>query len=256
MNASSIKETITERSYSLESENGDSLEIRRIQRNLYEFCRFKIDEANQSFKAVAGRRLFNYCKSNSIVLSTDDMEYDRPIVRLLENCGFKITYSKMLFEKNLKEHEFLFKDIFEYESIAETGLKQFLEVFKEVVNDDPERDVAYEVYFSDLVEYAEEKYEPKNWKTVMLERRYIGVMLPQIFPDKEEWGGVFYIGLIPEARNKGYGRIMLSKCMEILKGQGIKRYIGSTNTNNEPMLRVFESTGCKEMFKRFIYSTS
>ena len=111
---SGIKETITERSYSLEYENGDSLEIRKLQRTLYEFDHFKIDEANHGFKEIAGRKLHKYCKSNSIVISTDDRDYDRQIVQLLENSGFKVKYSKMLFEKNLEEHKFLYEDMFEY----------------------------------------------------------------------------------------------------------------------------------------------
>ena len=253
MKTTDIKETIKEKTYSLEHENGDSLEIRKILNNLYEFDHFKIDEANRSLLDIAGKKLYNYCKTNSIILSTDDRDYDIPIVRFLENNGFKIKYSKILFKKNLEEHKFLYKDIFDYKSIDEMGLEKFLKVFKEATEDDPERDASCEDYFNGLVEMAGEKYEPKNWKAVVLDGKYIGIILPQIFPGYEDLGGIFSIDLIPEERNKGYGRIMFSKCLEILKELGIKKYIGSTNVLNKPMRRVFEIGSCKEWFKRNFY---
>jgi GNAT superfamily N-acetyltransferase len=253
MKTSDIKETIKEMSYLLEYENDDSLEIRKILNNLYEFDYFKIDEAKQSILNIAGKKLYNYCKTKSIVLSTDNRDYDIPIVQFLENNGFKIKYSKILYVKNLGEHKFLYKDIFEYESIDEMGLEKFLKVFKQVVEDDPERDVDPEIYFNDLVEMAKEKYEPNNWKTVIEDGRYIGIIMPQIFPGQFDEGGIYNIGLIPDLRNKGFGRIMFSKCLDILKELGVKKYIGSTNVLNLPMIRVFELSGCNEWFQRNIY---
>ena len=258
MNTSSTKETVKEKSYSLESENGDSLEIRRIQRNLYEFCKFKIDEANQSFRSVAGGKLFNYCKSNSIVLSTDDQDYDRPIIKLLEQSNFQLKYTRVLYGKRLQGHQLLYEDIFGYKSVKEIGLDEFLKVFENVL-EDSDKLLGHGVYFNALVELVEHeggKYDPNQWKLVMLNGQAIGAILPQVYSGKDDWGGIMHIGLVAEARNKSYGRILHSKCLELLKDQRTKRYIGSTDINNKAMIRVFKISGCKEMFKRFIYEAN
>lgn len=254
MKISDLKETITENSYVIESENGNSLEIKKVMRGVFTFNHFNIsNELKPVYNKLFGEKLFNYCKLNSIMIGTDNTEYNKPKIEMLEESGFKIKYSKILFEKNLEEHKSLTDDIFEYKSIEEIGLEKFLGVFKEVVDDDPEREVAHEVFFYDMIELAEEKYEPKNWKGVMLDKRYIGIISPQLYSGEEKLGTVFYLGLIPNARNKGYGKIIHSKCLDLLKVQGAEKYIGSTNINNKPMCTVFESNGCKEKFKRLVY---
>jgi RimJ/RimL family protein N-acetyltransferase len=252
-----IKETITENSYTLESGNGNSLEIKKVMRGVFIFNHFNIsNDLEPGIIKLFREKLFNHCKLNSIMIGTDDLENNRPIIEMLEASGFKIKYSKILFEKNLEEHTYPIDDIFEYKSIEEIGLNKYLEVFKKVVDDDPEREVAHEVFFYDMIELAEEKFDPRNWKVVVLDKRYIGIISPQIYPDNEKLGSVYYLGLIPEARNKGYGKIIHSKCLDILKELGAKKYIGSTNTNNEPMCRVFESNGCKKLLKRIVYITN
>jgi len=87
----------------------------------------------------------------------------------------------------------------------------------------------------------------------MLGNKYIGVILPVLYSDNEKEGTVFHIGLLPEERNKDYGRILHAKSLDILKEMGAVEYIGSTNTNNKPMMRLFELNGCKAAYKQFFY---
>jgi RimJ/RimL family protein N-acetyltransferase len=184
---------------------------------------------------------------------TDDADYDRPKIRLLEKNGFEVYYSKILYTKNLDEHEFLYKDIFRYRSLEETGTEEFLEMYKHVLTNDPEGRIDYRFHFNDIVDYAGAGYNPKKWFLVMLNGKPIGLILPQKFETEESLAGIFHIGLVPEERSKGYGKILFSKCLQLLKDDGIKKYIGSTNVNNIAMRKVFESAGCKEWFKRFFY---
>lgn len=256
MNDSDIKENISEEFYSIENQSGNLLRIRRIETHLYDFHNFKVAENDLSGqRAAAGNKLNKYCKMNSIVISTDDMDYDIPIIRFLKEYGFKIYYTKMLYTKNLEEHQSLYENIFEYKSLEETGRNEFLKIFKDV-REEFDKLIEPEILLDDLIRLAGEKYNPKNYKIALLNGKEIGVIMPQIFPDKPEWGGVFHIGIVPDERNKSYGRIIHSKALDILREQGAVKYLGSTNINNKPMIRLFELNDCKEWFKRFFYAAN
>lgn len=253
MNHFPVKESLTDKSYTLES--GDNIvEIHKIAGLSYEFGDFKID--NKSYlelsKAFA-KKLFTYCRSNSIVLDTVDLDLDKEINKFLDENGFKIYYTKILFERDVKNFEFGYDDIFEYESITETGEDEFINIYSQVLTDDPEGMKDPLDHFNEIKEYLADKFNPKYCLVVKLKSKAIGVIIPQIFPDGEDWGGIMHIGLIPEERHKGYGRILQAKCFELLKKQGVIKYVGSTNINNKSMLRVFEINGCKKYCTRFFY---
>jgi RimJ/RimL family protein N-acetyltransferase len=245
-----IIQIITKKSFLQKAGTGNFVQLVRLSSDTFEFGEFKLDD---ELYPAFGRNLYDFCRTNSYVVMTDDRDYDRPKIKLLAENGFKIYYSKMIYTKNLDEHEFLYKDIFQYRTLEETGKEDFLKIFKNVLYDDPEANEDYRIQFKDMIEHAGTKYNPKKWFLVMLNGKPIGVILPQRFESKESIGGIFHIGLIPEERNKGYGKILFSKCLQLLKEDGIKKYIGSTNINNISMRKVFESGSCQEWFKRNFY---
>ena len=112
----------------------------------------------------------------------------------------------------------------------------------------------YKSDFYNTVKYAGEKYNPENWYVASINRKTIGLIMPQIFAGATDEGSLFYIGVLPGERNKGYGKILFSSGLEILKERGAKRYIGSTNTGNEPMLKLFEGSNCKNILLRDFYT--
>jgi len=254
MNSININENISEKLYTIEYNQSNIIQIRQIQSEVYEFQKFKIDDDVQSgFRKIAGNKLKAYCKANSIILSTDVRDYDYPIISFLEHTGFMVKFVKILYQKNLNKDEAKYKDLFSYHPISEIGLTNFLNIFDKAKESKEEAPGETETTFNDLLEYAGDKYNPANWYAVRRGNKNIGVILPVFYPDKDKWGTVFHIGLLPEERNKGYGRIMHSKSLDILKKQGAVKYIGSTNINNKPMIRLFVLNGCKEWFKRFVY---
>jgi GNAT superfamily N-acetyltransferase len=247
------EEIFSGKSYRLKDIKGNTVELVRIGLDLYEFGEFKLcDELYLPF----GKKLYEYFKANSYVIMTDDLDYDRPKIQLLEKNGFVIYYTKMIYNKNLDEHEFKFNDIFEYRSLEQSGIDEFLETYKLVQSDDPEGEIDPRTDVNELVEYAGKEYHPRNWFIVMLNEKPIGIIMPQKFAAEKSLAGLMHIGLIPQERNKGYGKILFSKSLQILKEIGIEKYMGSTNINNIPMRKVFESSGCKEWFKRFFYRAS
>ncbi|MEK3979515.1 hypothetical protein MKY37_10605 [Psychrobacillus sp. FSL K6-2836] len=71
-----------------------------------------------------------------------------------------------------------------------------------------------------------------------------GISIPHIEQGTTDEGRMFYFGVVPERRGKGYGKIFHSITLELLKTLGAKTYVGSTDTGNAPMRRIFEANGC------------
>lgn len=74
--------------------------------------------------------------------------------------------------------------------------------------------------------------------------RNYGISIPHIEQGTAEEGRMFYFGVVPEQRQKGYGKIFHAISLELLKTLGAKIYVGSTDTGNAPMRRIFETNGC------------
>ncbi|QUG43619.1 hypothetical protein KD050_10535 [Psychrobacillus sp. INOP01] len=72
-----------------------------------------------------------------------------------------------------------------------------------------------------------------------------GISIPHIEQDTTDEGRMFYFGVVPEQRCKGYGTKFHAISLELLKTLGAKLYVGSTDTSNKHMRRIFEANGCR-----------
>ncbi|SDN87889.1 hypothetical protein SAMN05518871_10886 [Psychrobacillus sp. OK028] len=71
-----------------------------------------------------------------------------------------------------------------------------------------------------------------------------GISIPHIEEGTTDEGRMFYFGVVPEQRGKGYGKLFHAVTLELLKPLGAKIYVGSTDTGNAPMRKIFETNGC------------
>ena len=71
-----------------------------------------------------------------------------------------------------------------------------------------------------------------------------GISIPHIEQGTTDEGRMFYFGVVPEQREKGYGKIFHAISLELLKTLGAKIYVGSTDTENISMRKIFEANGC------------
>jgi RimJ/RimL family protein N-acetyltransferase len=154
--------------------------------------------------------------------------------------------SRQTFKKNLVNFRFHRKDPFNYKSVNEAGQKIFFKVFKESAENPIRQFSRFKKYLGIIIKLTFKTYDIENWKIVLLNNKPIGIIMPHIFPENPELGTILNIGLIPNVRGKGYGRIIHAKGLELLKKMGAKKYMGSTDMNNHAMLRVFKSNGCRK----------
>lgn len=75
----------------------------------------------------------------------------------------------------------------------------------------------------------------------------VGFVLPITFDVMEQsgvlQGSIFHTGVIPDARGKGFGRLLLRESVRILVDGGVQRIYCDTDETNVPMIHLFESEG-------------
>lgn len=81
----------------------------------------------------------------------------------------------------------------------------------------------------------------------------LGISIPHIEPGTIDEGRIFYFGVAPEHRGKGYGTIFHQRTLGLLKQIGANTYVGSTDGSNEYMIRIFEHNGCYLRDRKGIY---
>ncbi len=160
----------------------------------------------------------------------------------------------MIIEKQYARRELTgyrspYHDPFTYRTLEQEGRDAFIKALalvsagtlsRDVNPNDPERELA------ELIEFAGSTFNPKMWKLAFLEGGLVGLVLPQIYHDLPEEGSLFHIGVAPDHRGKGYGKILHAKGLEDLALAGAKRYVGSTDIQNVFMIQVFEANACNK----------
>ena len=94
----------------------------------------------------------------------------------------------------------------------------------------------------DLVASAGDRFDPTSWFLVDDADGPVGVVLPQTLG--ADLGTLFYLGVEPGRRGRGLGAAVHGLGLWILAMRGLRRYVGSTDERNAPMLRVFARNGC------------
>lgn len=81
----------------------------------------------------------------------------------------------------------------------------------------------------------------------------VGIAIPHIEPGTVDEGRLFYFGVDPNRRGEGLGVKIHNICLHLLKNFHAITYVGSTDTNNEHMIRIFEINGSHLRSKKGIY---
>ena len=86
--------------------------------------------------------------------------------------------------------------------------------------------------------------------------RPVGVVFPAFVDADHQAATNFYLGVVAEARRRGFGLQLLRRGVETMLGRGATRYIGSCDVGNEPMRRAFERVGCARIATRHVFTLS
>jgi ribosomal protein S18 acetylase RimI-like enzyme len=146
-----------------------------------------------------------------------------------------------------------------YKSLRDLDEAIFIDVLGQCLSGISARDFDVsnpEKQFRDLISFAGTNFQPQNWFIALMDQDVAGMVLPQSYGDDSPGdGSLFFIGVVPKFRRQGLGRSLHAKGLAVLSSMGLKRYIGSTDVLNSPMLRVFKANGC-EFYKIRLFDHS
>lgn len=219
-----------------------SIKLFELEKGLYRIRIDKLEELNSEDKGIMIDKFIEFSKENNCSILTEE---NKPENNFLLDLGFEVYRSKTLFNKKLTKLEIIENEL-TYKSLKDLTKPEFLETFISSVTDYEEMDGMNETDYLDyLIELAEDKFDASNWKIAYLNNQPIGVILPQIFPDNDKEGTLYFVGLIKEYRNKGFGKDIHLEGLNCLYNLGATDYIGSTLNTNLAMIKLFKKNNCE-----------
>lgn len=228
-----------------------------ITEKLFYIMEIKIQEKyllEDIYTAFCNYLFLSFSASDIEILSWDKNEKE-VINSYLEKSGFKIHKKKVFVEKNLENYFMPYDNPFTFKTLKELGEEFFIEMMVKASIGDPFENMESnpEKEFKELVDYAGEKFNPDWWQIAYLNNIPVGVMLPQLFDYGNEEGTLFYMGIIPEYRGKGLGKILHAIGLEFLSKKKVLKYKGSTDIENKPMINIFMINNCIQKDSQLIF---
>jgi GNAT superfamily N-acetyltransferase len=205
--------------------------------------------------ALVGHLASTFSRDGITVMSSDRPR-NREILSALERAGFEIEKTKAYVGRSLESELPEPEVTFGFLTLAEVGREKFVGVMTAAAEGDPFEDMEGrdpDADFQELVDMAGDRFDESMWYLPLVDGEIVGVLLPQAFPDSETDGTLFYVAVLPRFRGRGYGRALHATGLSMLAARGVTSYIGSTDTRNAPMLRVFEANGCPQTNTQFFY---
>jgi RimJ/RimL family protein N-acetyltransferase len=208
---------------------------------------------------AVGTALFSFLASSfdrgSFQVLTSDKDVAEPFNAMLRSAGYFVDERRVFMERYLEGFEVTIADRLSFRSLADVGEEFFAIVLAAATTGDPSEDATQHMVegYQEFIRRAGGGFDPRYWMIAYKEDETIGVILPQVYHDDNTMGSLFYIGVLPEHRRKGYGTLLHAAGLEMLKERGVRRYVGSTHPDNAAMLQVFRRNGCHQAFMQLFY---
>jgi GNAT superfamily N-acetyltransferase len=93
------------------------------------------------------------------------------------------------------------------------------------------------------------KFSPEAWRLYRSQGVPVGVLLLAEHPERDVWE-VAYLGVVPEARGRGFGRAILHDGLALAKESGRATIEIAVDAENSPALRIYREAGFTEV-RRF-----
>ena len=93
------------------------------------------------------------------------------------------------------------------------------------------------------------QFNPQSCRIYRESGRDVGIVLLAEHPDRDVWE-VAYLGVVPEARGRGFGRTILTCGIDLVRNTGRATMEIAVDVANIPALRLYETLGFSEI-RRF-----
>jgi ribosomal protein S18 acetylase RimI-like enzyme len=95
-------------------------------------------------------------------------------------------------------------------------------------------------------------FRSENWLIVRAGGNDVGVLLLAEHPQARHWE-LMYMGLLAEARGKGWGRQITRHAQWLAGRAGVERIVLAVDAANEPAIALYRSTGFEVWDRRTVY---
>ncbi|MED3573863.1 GNAT family N-acetyltransferase [Cytobacillus praedii] len=193
-------------------------------------------------------------QSVSIVLNEKEAA-NTDYLELLEAFDFWQQETQYFFKRDLSSFNVdSGKGSLEIQSIEQTTADLFIAVWQETMKGslNASSTLSVEKEFIGMKSELGPEYA-KSCLIAFHGKNPIGITMPHIEPGTVDEGRLFYFGLLPEYRGKGWGSALHKLSLYLLKKMGAAYYIGATGHKNIHMQRIFQANGCQMFEQKFTY---
>jgi ribosomal protein S18 acetylase RimI-like enzyme len=95
-------------------------------------------------------------------------------------------------------------------------------------------------------------FRPENWLIVTANNEDVGVLLLADHPMAGHWE-LMYMGLVPEARGRRWGRQITQHALWLARRASVERIVLAVDAVNEPAVRMYRSAGFEMWDRRTVY---
>ena len=99
---------------------------------------------------------------------------------------------------------------------------------------------------------AQGKHDPALWRLARHRGEVVGVLL---MVEEPEWASldVSYVGVVPAARRRGFGREMMGEAFRLTEAAGVARMTLSVDARNQPAWDLYTSLGFEAHERREVF---
>ncbi len=95
-------------------------------------------------------------------------------------------------------------------------------------------------------------FDPARWWLLFDHETVVGVVLMAEVPELAAWD-LTYLGIVPEARRRGYGRLLVQLVLAAARAAEVDRLIVAVDDRNLPACNLYRNLGFEEYDRREIY---
>jgi mycothiol synthase len=140
-----------------------------------------------------------------------------------------------------------------YQAFAEDALfRQTLQRTYEGTRDCPEVNGVRSIEEVLAGHRAQGAFDPQRWWLAVDGDRPVGVLLMAEMPESGDWE-VAYMGVVPEARRRGYGRDMLLHALCEARAADVLTVTLSVDARNQPAWDLYRAVGFEPYDQRVVY---
>jgi ribosomal protein S18 acetylase RimI-like enzyme len=99
---------------------------------------------------------------------------------------------------------------------------------------------------------AQGVHDPARWWLALQDQKPVGVILLTRMPEYESWD-VCYVGVVPAARQQGFGRRLMLKAMAEAAAAHVAHLTLSVDNRNAPAWKLYRSLGMEEFDRREVF---